>query len=92
MHHCYVYYKISPDLQDETVAKVRRMQRSLADAIGTQGRLVAREGSDGVTLMEIYEHIEQPAMFERALAQSLSRSSLSAELRNARRTERFEDV
>ena len=45
-----------------------------------------------MTLMEIYEHIDEPERFADALADALAHSGLAVELRNARHVERFKDA
>lgn len=92
MEHWYVYYKLPSAARAQTIACVQRMQSGLASEVGT-ARLVER-AEDGTTrtFMEIYERIEAPARFADALEDAVSRSGLSAELRAARRTERFRDL
>lgn len=88
MEHWYVYYKCPRAALGETIARVRSMQAALA-----AGRLVqSKDDGDRTTLMEIYEHIDQPEGFAVALDDAIARSGLPAELRSARHTERFQDT
>ena len=51
------------------------------------------EPADGaVTLLEVYDGIEQAAAFDDRLAAAVSRAGLPASLVAQRRTERFEDL
>jgi hypothetical protein len=92
MEHWYVYYKLPATDRAQTIACVQRMQHALASEAGSV-RLVERaEDSTTRTFMEIYERIEAPARFADVLEDAVSRSGLPAELRAARRTERFRDL
>jgi len=69
------------------------MQRALGVTHGSAGRLLQRvDEKDRVTLMEIYEHINEPERFASALADALAHSGLGVELCNARHVERFKDA
>lgn len=92
MQHWYVYYKVQPELRDDTIARVRRLQHSLAQSCGVHGRLVERNNGDSVTLMEVYEHVEPSVRFAAVLDEALSRAALPSELRAARRAECFQDI
>ena len=92
MQHWYVYYKVPAERRDETIAQVRRLQERLLESTGIRGRLVERHSGDSTTLMELYEHLDAGDAFEAALEDALSRSSLSVELRAARRIEVFHDI
>jgi hypothetical protein len=51
------------------------------------------DAADGpVTLLEVYDGIEQPEAFEGALSAAVARAGLPAALVAQRRTERFEDL
>ncbi|MGH6611107.1 MAG: DUF4936 family protein [Burkholderiaceae bacterium] len=90
--HWYVYYKVPSDMLSDVVTEVRQMQDTLAQTSGVRGRLLARNSESVTTLMEIYERIDKPEGFAAMLDQAVSNSSLSTELRVARRTERFQDI
>lgn len=93
MEHWYVYYKCPDAARSETIGRVLSMQARLAASSGTNGRLVqSTDDGDPTTLMEIYERIDDAERFAAALDDALARSGLSAELRSARRIERFQDA
>ncbi len=93
MEHWYVYYKCPRAVCEETLTRVRSMQGALAARTGTVGRLVqSADGGDPTTLMEIYERIDQAERFTAALDDALAESGLPADLRSARRVERFQDA
>ena len=92
MEHWYVYYECPPDAVSEVVKRAQLMQGKLFASHGTVGRLVQSVGTGNrTTLMEIYEHIDQPERFSAALADALADSGLDT-LRDARHIERFRDV
>jgi hypothetical protein len=92
MQHWYVYYKVQPEQRDDTIATVRRLQHSLAQSCGVNGRLLERNSGDSLTLMEVYEHVGPSARFAAALEEVVSRSALPSELRASRRVECFQDI
>ena len=92
MQHWYVYYKVQPELRDDTIVRVRQLQQSLAQSCGVHGRLVERNSGNSVTLMEVYEDIEPSVRFAAALEEALSHAALPSELRAARRAECFQDI
>ncbi len=92
MEHWYVYYECPPETAGEIIKRAQSMQSKLLASHGTVGRLVQSVGTGHrSTLMEIYEHIEQPERFSAALAEALADSGLAA-LQVARHIERFRDV
>lgn len=93
MEHWYVYYECPTEAAGEIVERAQLMQHALLTSHGTAGRLVKGMGKGmRTTLMEIYEHIDQPERFSAALADALAHSGLTPEMRAARHTERFIDV
>lgn len=97
MEHWYVYYKCPGDSREDTIARVREMQVAVASQCDVRGRLLQRVDNndanpDGITLMEIYEHIAASERFNAVLDDALARSGLKAELRSSRHTERFRDI
>lgn len=93
MEHWYIYYECPRDSSVETIKCVRMMQQVLGVQLGSAGRLLQRiDGKDRVTLMEIYEQIDDPQRFASALADALAHSGLAVELCNARHVERFTDA
>ncbi|MEP6609677.1 MAG: DUF4936 family protein [Burkholderiaceae bacterium] len=92
MEHWYIYYECPKGTTQDTIERARLMQAALA-ANGPIGRLVQRIGTgDRTTLMEIYEHVEQPERFEAALADALAASGLGSDVQNGRHLERFRDI
>jgi hypothetical protein len=93
MEHWYVYYECPTAEAAKIVQRARFMQDALRATHGFAGRLVQSIATgSSTTLMEIYEQIDQPERFAAALTDALARSGLSAEIRDARRVERFADV
>jgi hypothetical protein len=94
MQHWFVYYKLDPSAAREIEPRLRDMQAEIAAARGVQARLMRRaDAADGpVTLLEVYDGIEQPEAFEGALSAAVARAGLPAALVAQRRTERFEDL
>lgn len=94
MQHWFVYYKLDPNAVPPIEARLRGMQQEIAASSGVRARLMRRaDFADGpVTLLEVYDGIEQPEAFERALSAAVARAGLPAALVGGRRTERFEDL
>lgn len=94
MQHWYVYYRLPARHMPLLVNAARAMIERVCAATGASGRLQKKcdDITDTVTLMEVYEAIVDAPQFERVLADALAASGLTAEQRDARRVERFEDV
>jgi hypothetical protein len=94
MQHWFVYYKLDPTAVPAIEPRLSGMQQEIAASGGVRARLMRRaDPSDGpVTLLEVYDGIEQPAVFERALSAAVARAGLPAALVAQRHTERFEDL
>ncbi len=94
MQHWFVYYKLDPPAARELEPRLRGMQREIATSRGVHARLMRRaDVLDGpVTLLEVYEGIEEPEAFGDALSGAVARAGLPASLVAQRRTERFEDL
>ena len=93
MEHWYIYYDCPRDSAHKTIERARVMQQTLGAQNGKAGRLLQRiDGQDRMTLMEIYEHIDEPERFASELDDALAHSGLAIELRNARHVERFKDT
>ena len=94
MQHWFVYYKLDPAAAREIEPRLRGMQAEVAAAARVSARLMRRAdvGGGAVTLLEVYDGIEQPQAFEGALSAALARAALPAGLLAQRRTERFEDL
>jgi hypothetical protein len=94
MQHWFVYYKLDPAAARGIEPRLRGMQAEIAAARGVRARLMRRaDAADGpVTLLEVYDGIEQPEAFEGALSAAVARAGLPAALVAQRRTERFEDL
>ena len=93
MEHWYVYYKVPADDTAAVADRVRAMFNALGnDAPGA--RLLQRVDSanNEVTLMEVYEPIENAARFAQALERALHASGLAPAILAARRIERFKDL
>jgi Domain of unknown function (DUF4936) len=93
MEHWYVYYECPAAAASQIIERARFMQDALRATHGVTGRLVQSIASGTrTTLMEIYEHIEQPERFAAALSDALAHSGLTDEMRDARHIERFTDI
>lgn len=94
MQHWFVYYKLDTTAARELEPRLRHMQREVAAASGVTARLMRRaEGGGGpATLLEVYDGISRPDLFETALGDALARAALPASLVEQRRTERFEEL
>jgi hypothetical protein len=93
VQHWYVYYKLRSDERAATVAQVRGMQERLARAGNVRARLLERtEQAEMVTVMEVYEDIEEAGRFAGLLDEAVRSSGLSEALIAARRVERFRDA
>ena len=94
MQHWFVYYKLDPASAREIEPRLSGMQQEIAASGGVRARLMRRADlSDRpVTLLEIYDGIEQPAAFELVLSAAVARAGLPASLVAQRHTERFEDL
>lgn len=93
MEHWFVYYKLPVADLPEVEARVRVMQGALAAASGVHGRLMRRpEDGPVLTLMEVYERIEDPAAFGPVLEEAVAYAGLPSAWVQSRRTERFRDL
>lgn len=94
MQHRFVYYKLDPASAQAIEPHLRRMLAEVAAACGVRARLMRRaDGADGaLTLLEVYEGIERPEVFDGTLSSAVSRAGLPAALVAQRRTECFEDI
>lgn len=89
--HYFIYYRIRAGVDaPDARAQVRAMQLALAGRTGVAGRLMERR-DDGVTWMEIYEGIMDPAVFDEALDSETAAHQLAdlIEPGSARHVERF---
>jgi hypothetical protein len=86
--HFYVWYTVRGDLQ-AAVAAIGALLEAVAAQTGVSGRLLARR-DDPSTWMEIYENVEEPQAFERALDEQAARHGATSVAEGGRRhTERF---
>lgn len=93
MEHWFVYYRVEPRIVPEVRGEVRRVQQEVCSASRVNARLMQRSDEDGSrTLLEIYEDIADPPVFEALLANALAHSRLPASLVAQRRTEKFKDA
>ena len=85
--HVFVWYRIEGDravLQRNMTALLRAVET----ATGIAGRVLARR-DDPTTWMEIYEHVADPAAFERILASLAERHAVAGFAPGGRHVERF---
>lgn len=93
MEHWFIYYKLPAAELTMVADRVRVMQGALAAATGVHGRFVRRtDAAEPLTLMEIYERIEDPARFAAALNDAAAHAGLPPTILDARRIERFAEV
>lgn len=94
MQHWFVYYKLDPAAAREIEPRLRGMQAEIAAASGARARLMRRaDAADGpVTLLEVYDGIDQPRPFEQTLSAAVARAGLPAAAVAQRHTERFEEL
>ena len=85
----YVWYRLAGDACVARAA-VTAMMLDVAVACGVAGRLM-RRSDDPSTWMEVYETVDDPAGFERALARALERHGALAYADGGRHVERFVD-
>lgn len=83
----YVWYRVAGDAC-EARAAVTAMMLDLAFECSVAGRLMKR-ADDPSTWMEIYESIDDPASFERALARAVARHDAALFADGGRHVERF---
>jgi hypothetical protein len=93
----YIYYKVAGADAAAIGAQVRKMLGTISAATGIRARLMRRCDTHGgrhaeVTLLEIYERIDDPARLEAALAEGLARSGLAPALLAERHVERFREL
>lgn len=82
----FVYYKVPREAEGDVIAQARRTMSALPVA----SRLMKKLGeSDYVTLMEVYEGIDNAATFHTALANALAASGMARELVDTRHIEVF---
>ena len=85
----YVYYQVEAQRADAVRVAVTRLQQGLSRATGIQGNLQCRRDKPQ-TWMEIYEGIEDAAVFEAALSEQLALSRFAEAMgEGARHTEVF---
>ncbi|MGZ8272307.1 MAG: DUF4936 family protein [Burkholderiaceae bacterium] len=93
MQHWYVYYKLPREERDATLERVRRLQAQLAGSTSARVRLLERtEQSEAMTVMEVYEDIDEPESFGAALDAVVRAAGLPDSHIAARRIERFRDT
>ena len=94
MQHWFVYYKLDAAAAREVEPRLRGMQDQITAGLGVRTRLLRRadEADGAVTLLEVYDGIEQPQSFAASLSAAVARAGLPAALVAQRHTERFEDI
>jgi len=85
--HIFVWYRIEGD-GDVLRRNMTALLRAVETATGIAGRVLARR-EDPSTWMEIYEHVVDPAAFERILASLAERHGVAGFARDGRQVERF---
>jgi len=83
----FVWYRLAGDAC-EARAAVTAMMLDVAVDCGVVGRLM-RRNDDPSTWMEVYEAVDDPAAFERSLADALVRHGALAYADGGRHVERF---
>jgi hypothetical protein len=83
----YVWYRVVQDDRDTETA-LRSMMARLGCRTGVAGRLLKKRG-EPLLWMEIYEGVDGPAVFERALRQAEDEYDVAMFIDAARRTECF---
>ena len=87
-----MYYKLPPRERDATLEQVRRVQAQVMRATNVSARLLERaEHGEMMTVMEVYEDIEDADGFARLLDGAV-RDHLPAAHVESRRVERFRDA
>jgi len=90
----YIYYKVDGDAAAAIAQRVRAMLATIAATTGIEGRLLRRCDSNDVhraevTLLEVYDRIDDATRLEAALADGLAGCGFAPALLAARRRERF---
>lgn len=83
----FVWYRLAGDACEARSA-VTAMMLDVAIACGVVGRLLKR-ADDPATWMEVYEAVDDPDAFERALAGALARHGADGYADGGRHVERF---
>ncbi|MEO8486839.1 MAG: DUF4936 family protein [Betaproteobacteria bacterium] len=83
----YVWYRLAGDAC-EARAAVTAMMLDVALESGVVGRLLKR-ADDAATWMEVYEAVDDPEGFERALAEAVAEHGAQAYADGGRHIERF---
>jgi hypothetical protein len=93
VQHWYVYYKVERGERDATIERVRRAQQQIAGSTNVRVRLLERTDQvETMTVMEVYEDIDEPGRFGATLDAVVRASGLPVSLIAARRIERFQDA
>lgn len=89
----YIYYRVAAEQSAACEEKVHTLLDAVRTATGISGRFMKKRG-EPLLWMEIYEGIDDPAAFERALAAAVAESGFAACLQSGsgRRTECFESA
>ena len=86
--HFYVWYTVRGGL-DTAMRAISRLMTAVEERTGVAGRVLARR-DDASTWMEIYENVDDPVRFERALSELVHEHEVLTHVEDARRhTERF---
>ncbi|TCV90207.1 DUF4936 family protein [Sulfurirhabdus autotrophica] len=72
MLHYYVYYRVDPDNTPTLETLVSSMQARLKCQTGVMGRTLKKR-DDPLLWMEIYENVENPDHFEKALMREVDK-------------------
>jgi hypothetical protein len=84
----YIYYRVADAAAAASL--VSRLQQTLRDEAGVAGRLLKKRGEPALW-MEVYEHVEDAAGFERLLASTVEDLAFSRVLAGGgRKLECFE--
>ncbi len=88
--HYFVWYRVPGDAAAAR-AIVDALQRDVASRTRVVGRLLTRTGAPP-TWMEVYEGVGDPAAFEAALADAVTRHGVAAHAPEGRHVESFVDA
>lgn len=93
MQHWFVYYKCPRPEAERLLPALRTLQQDIARKTGATSRLMRRadELSDQITLMEVYERIDDADEFGTQLRAAVDAAGFPPALAAARHVERFED-
>lgn len=90
MQSWFVYYKVPTDAAADVMVCAQQVADGVKSLVGMPPRIMRKlDGAQVVTVMEVYDQVRDPEVFEEALAAAVAAAGFSQWPEVARRVERF---